>query len=155
MTSVLKAAVLWAVVIIGVFLLWSLFRTTKSTSELISFSTFLDRVEAGAVERAVIRGSEAWAVTRSDTPGGRREFRVVVPANYPAMYDLMREKGVDIELEVPRDSPLITAIITWAPVLFLIGLWLFFMRTIVKRKHDQALVGGAATANSQRPTANE
>ena len=28
----------------------------------------------------------------------------------------------------PPDSPLMTALITWAPVIFLIGLWVFFMR---------------------------
>src|SRR5437588_7044382 len=33
-----------------------------------------------------------------------------------------------MEFEPARDAPFITALITWAPVLFLIGLWIFFMR---------------------------
>jgi ATP-dependent Zn protease len=28
----------------------------------------------------------------------------------------------------PPDSPLITALITWAPIIFLIGLWIVFMK---------------------------
>ena len=31
----------------------------------------------------------------------------------------------------PPDSPWLTALITWAPVIFLIGLWIFFMRRMV------------------------
>jgi cell division protease FtsH len=38
------------------------------------------------------------------------------------------EKGVIVEFEPERDAPFITALITWAPFLFLIGLWIFFMR---------------------------
>jgi ATP-dependent Zn protease len=30
----------------------------------------------------------------------------------------------------PPDSPILTAIITWAPVLFLIILWMWFMRRL-------------------------
>lgn len=146
MSSALKAAILWIVVIIGVFLLWSLFKTTQTSSEAITFGTFLDRVEAGAVDRVVMRGTEVWGVTRPDAPGGRREFRTVVPANYPAMYDLMRSKGVDIELEVPRESPLVTALITWAPVLLLIGLWLYFMRMLTKRKAQEVPPPGSTSA---------
>ena len=32
------------------------------------------------------------------------------------------------QAEVPQDPPWLTALITWAPFIFLIGLWVFFMR---------------------------
>ena len=35
---------------------------------------------------------------------------------------------MNVEFEPQRDAPFITALITWAPFLFLIGLWIFFMR---------------------------
>ena len=130
MSSLIKTALIWIVIIITVFLLWSLFQTTKGTSEMISFSAFLDRVGEGAVDRVVIRGCDVWGLTRATAPGGRREFRTVVPANYPPMYDLMRSKGVNIEMEAARDAPFITALITWAPVLALVGLWIFFIRRL-------------------------
>src|SRR2546430_8393074 len=44
------------------------------------------------------------------------------------MFDALKAKQVTMEFEPPRDAPFITALITWAPVLFLIGLWIFFMR---------------------------
>ncbi len=128
MNSTVKTALLWVVIIVLVFLLWSLFQTTKGTSEQIPFSAFLDRVNAGYVEKVVIRGDDVRGETKSTAPGGKREFHTNAPTNYPAMYDLLKQQKVTMEFEPPRDAPFITALITWAPVLFLIGLWIFFMR---------------------------
>ena len=143
MNSTLKAGLLWIAIIVAVFLVWSLFQTTKSDLPTIPFSTFMDQVTQGNVESVFIRGDcdlRGW--TRSTAPGGKHEFRAVIPCNYPPMYDLMRSKGVRIELEIARYSPLMTAVITWAPVLFLIGLWLFFMRQVKRRVSQTPPSGG-------------
>ena len=116
------------VIIVLVFLLWSLFQTTKGTQEQIAFSTFLDRVNQGYVDKVTIRGEDIRGETKSSAPGGRHEFHTTGPTNYQDMYNQLRAKGVQMEFEPPRDAPFITALITWAPVLFLIGLWIFFMR---------------------------
>ena len=128
MNSTGKTVLLWVVIIVLVLLLWSLFQTTKGTNENIPFSTFIDRVNQGVVEKVKIRGEEVSGETRQNAPGGKHEFRTAVPTNYPAMIDLLKTKGVTIEIEPQHDAPFITALITWAPVLFLIGLWIFFMR---------------------------
>ncbi len=128
MNSTVKTALLWVVIFVLVILLWQLFQTTKGASEAIPFSTFLDRTNQGYVERVTIRGDEIHGETKATAPGGKREFHLNAPENYPTMYDQLRAKGVAMEFETQRDGALITALITWAPVLFLIGLWIFFMR---------------------------
>ncbi|HEX9985732.1 MAG TPA: ATP-dependent zinc metalloprotease FtsH [Thermoanaerobaculia bacterium] len=128
MNSTVKTALLWVVIIVLVFLLWSLFQTTKGASEQVVFSTFMERVDSGQVEKVTIRGDEIRGEMKSAAPGGKREFHLNAPTNYPAYIDALRAKNVDIEFEPQRDAPFITALITWAPVLFLIGLWIFFMR---------------------------
>ena len=128
MNSTVKTALLWVVIIILVFLLWSLFQTTQGASEQIPFSEFMQRVNSGSVEKVTIRGEEIRGVTKAAAPGGKKEFSSVAPANYPTMFDDLRKAGVAMEIEPQRDAPFITALITWAPVLFLIGLWIFFMR---------------------------
>ena len=128
MNSTVKTALLWVVIIVLVFLLWSLFQTTKGTSEPIPFSAFLDRVNSGVVEKVTIRGDDIRGETKTTAPGGKREFHTVAPTNYPDMYNQLRAKGVQMEFEPPQNTGFITALITWAPVLFLIGLWIFFMR---------------------------
>src|SRR5450759_904403 len=129
LNSTVKTALLWVVIIVLVFLLWSLFQTTKGASEQIAFSTFLDRVNSGNVEKVLIRGDEIrgeYKPTARD--GGKREFHLTAPSNYPTMYDLLKQKQVTMEFDTPKEAPFITALITWAPVLFLVGLWIFFMR---------------------------
>jgi cell division protease FtsH len=128
LNSTVKTALLWVVIIVLVFLLWSLFQTTKGTSEPIPFSAFLDRVNSGVVEKVTIRGDDIRGETKTTAPGGKREFHTVAPTNYPDMYNQLRAKGVQMEFEPPQNTGFITALITWAPVLFLIGLWIFFMR---------------------------
>src|SRR6266576_4782316 len=88
LNSTVKTALLWVVIIVLVFLLWSLFQSTKGTSETIAFSQFLDRVNQGSVESVVIRGDDIRGETKSTIPGGKKEFHTTALTTYPAMIDL-------------------------------------------------------------------
>jgi len=128
LNSTVKTALLWVVIIVLVFLLWSLFQTTKGTSEKINLSTFLDRVNANQVEKVTIRGEAVRGEFRAAAGSAKREFETTIIKEDPSLIPLLRSKNVGIEVEPAREAPFITALITWAPVLFLIGLWIFFMR---------------------------
>jgi cell division protease FtsH len=128
LNSTVKTALLWVVIIVLVFLLWSLFQTTKATSETIAFSQFLDRVNQGYIESVIIHGDDVRGETKPTTPGGKKEFHTTAPTNYPAMIDQLRARNVKVEVEHTADSPLVSGIIMWAPIIFLVGLWIFFMR---------------------------
>jgi len=127
LNSTVKTALLWVVIIVLVFLLWSLFQTTKGTSDLVPFSKFVEMVNQGTVEQVTIRGEEIRGETKA-LPGGKREFHLNGPSNYPALYDILRAHNVVVNFEPKGDAPIITALITWLPVIFLIALWIFFMR---------------------------
>jgi len=127
LNSTVKTALLWVVIIVLVFLLWSLFQTTKGTSNAINFTTFSNQVNAGQVDKVIIRGDEIHGEYKVPQ-NGSKEFHLNAPSNYPQMYDTLRDRKVAMEFEPKGDAPFITALITWAPVLFLIGLWIFFMR---------------------------
>jgi cell division protease FtsH len=129
LNSTVKTALLWVVIIVLVFLLWSLFNTAKGASEQIPFSTFISRVNDGYVEKVTIRGADIRGETKPAAPGGKREFHATGPSQLPDdLHKRLEDKGVIVEFEPERDAPFITALITWAPFLFLIGLWIFFMR---------------------------
>ena len=116
-------------IIVLVFLLWSLFNTAKSGSEAIPFSAFTDRVNQGQVEKVTIRGDEIRGETKATAPGGKHEFHTTGPATWPdELFKRLEDKGITVEFEPQHDAPFVTALITWAPFLFLIGLWIFFMR---------------------------
>jgi cell division protease FtsH len=129
LNSTVKTALLWVVIIVLVFLLWNLFNTAKGSSEQIPYSTFIDRVSQGYVEKVTVRGDEIRGTTKTTAPGGRSEFHTTGPGTWPEdLHKRLEDKGVVVEYEPQRDAPFITALITWAPFLFLIGLWIFFMR---------------------------
>ena len=83
MNSTVKTALLWVVIIVLVFLLWSLFQTTKGTSETIAFSAFLDRLNQGYVESVVIRGDDVRGEMKPVAAGGKKEFHTTAPPASP------------------------------------------------------------------------
>ncbi|HYK04132.1 MAG TPA: ATP-dependent zinc metalloprotease FtsH [Thermoanaerobaculia bacterium] len=129
MNSTVKTALLWVVIIVLVFLLWSLFNTAKGASELIPYSTFVSRVNDGYVEKVTIREPEIRGETKPTAPGGKREFHTNAASTLPdTLYKRLEDKGVIVEFEPQRDGAFMTALITWLPFLILIVLWIFFMR---------------------------
>ena len=55
-------------------------------------------------------------------------FKTFAPED-PDLVRRLREKSVEIEARPPDADPLYyTALVNWAPILLLIGLWVFFMR---------------------------
>src|SRR5881296_2992353 len=51
-----------------------------------------------------------------------------MPMDYPELIEMLRDKQVQITGEKPTQSPWLTALVSWAPFLFIIGFWIFFMR---------------------------
>jgi cell division protease FtsH len=127
LNSTVKTALLWVVIIVLVFLLWSLFQTTKTNSEPIQYSEFMARVKTGQVAQVKIRGNEITGEMTSNAKA-KKEFHLIGPSNNTTMVDMLDSKGVKVEFEEQRDNSLITGLVTWAPILFLVGLWIFFMR---------------------------
>ncbi len=149
-----KTFLLWAVIIVLVLLLWNLFAATKGTTEQIGFSKFINEVNAGKVEKVVIRGNMVDGTWKSASSPTRRQFRVVLPPNWDELVPLLRENGVEMEAEEPRDNSFVTALVTWAPVLFLIALWIFFMRQM-QAGGNKALSFGKSKAKLLSGTAKK
>jgi cell division protease FtsH len=128
LNSTIKTALLWVVIIVLVFLLWSLFNQAKGTTNEMLFSQFLSDVGEGKVAKVTIRGNEVRGELRVADAEANKDFRVLIPPNYDDLVSVLQARNVAIKVEEQRDSTFFTALVTWAPVLFLIGLWIFFMR---------------------------
>ena len=150
MNSTFKTALLWVVIIVLVFVLWSLFQTTKGTTEPMAFSDFLSHVKQDKVDSVVIRGNEIRGELKT---GPRKDFRTYSP-NYDDLVPLLDQHNVKIEAEEPRDNSFVTALVTWAPFLFLIGLWIFFMRQM-QAGGNKALSFGKSKAKLLSGTAKK
>jgi cell division protease FtsH len=117
-----KTVAFWVALLVTAVLLYNVFTSRPSGKETeLNFSKFMDEVTNKNVKNAKIVDAD---VTGELISG--EKFKTVIPANYPALYDKLQ--GVDYKVEHPTQSPWLAALISWAPFLFIIGFWIFFMR---------------------------
>lgn len=118
-----KSLALWLVVGLIVVLLVNLWNQPRRTQREMAFSDFLYAVETGQVEEVTIQGQNLLGKFRDGV-----EFRTYTP-NDPQLVSLLRQKNVRI-LAKPEDSNpwYMTVLVSWFPMLLLIGVWVFFMR---------------------------
>jgi len=117
---------LWLVIALLVFALFNLFQgTAQRDQELpLAFSDFLTSVEAGDIRDVTLQGS---GITGHYRDG--RNFSTYAPDN-ANLVPILTKYGVRISaLPYDDDSPtLFSILISWFPMLLLIGVWIFFMR---------------------------
>ncbi len=126
MKNISKNVVLWIIIGLLLIVLFNLFQGTsnnRNTSK-ISFSDFIAATENGNVSEVNISGN---MVTGFLEDG--RSFSTYAP-NYPNLVDKLNENGVKITAEPSERSmhPLLSVLLSWFPMLLLIGVWIFFMR---------------------------
>jgi cell division protease FtsH len=116
---------LWIVIALLVLALFSLFQGAPSGGPQASpaYSEFLAEVENGQIREVTIKGNE---ITGKFQDG--REFVTYAPGD-DNLIPLLTEKGVRIRAVPAEDgSPIWSILLSWFPMLLLIGVWIFFMR---------------------------
>jgi cell division protease FtsH len=130
LNSTLKTLFLWMAIFVVVILLWNTFQRSKTSHEDLSFSQFIKDVRGGKVAEVTITGQQD--LTGKFKGGAQyadgQEFKVTLPQNYPDLVRELEQSNVEIRAEKPRENPLIAVLFTWAPVLLIVALWIFFMR---------------------------
>jgi cell division protease FtsH len=121
---------MWLVILVGVLLMFSVLRGYSSTSREIAFSDFLDKVGQGEVSKVLIKGEEIHIKTAGSEDSGPapRYDHYTYNPKYDDLIGLLREHKVEIKVEKPTDGRLLTALLSWAPLLILVGLWFVFFR---------------------------
>ena len=124
MNSTTKTILFWVALLLTAVLLYQVVQRTTTRAEAeFNFSRFMEEVERGAVREVMIADSQ---VSGELTTG--EAFRTYIPMEYPELLSILRERDVVIEGEASNQSPWLTALLSWAPFLFIIGFWIFFMR---------------------------
>ena len=115
---------MWLVIGLTMILLFNLFNTPQVQQTEISYSDFLSSVESGAVNQVEIQGDK---IIGSGQSGSK--FLVITPFGDPDLIPFLRKSGVDISVKQKEETPwYVTVLISWFPMLLLIGVWIFFMR---------------------------
>jgi len=103
-------------------LLFHLFSRPRQTSSEKNYSEFISAVENNRVQEVETLGRNLIWKNKE----GKR-FKTYAPED-PEMIKILREKGVVINAQKESDTSLLQIIVNWAPMLLLVGVWLFFMR---------------------------
>jgi len=120
-----RNAALWIIIILLLFALFNLFQGSgsRSAQTALPYSQFMEDVENGKVQEVTIQGND---ITGRLSDG--KTFQTYAPDD-PSLVEKLRKAGSQINAE-PQESvnPLLSILISWFPMLLLIGVWIFFMR---------------------------
>lgn len=123
MNSTLKNLMFWLVSALVIFLFWSVSSRIQKNERLLSFSDFLEQVEAGHVSAVSLTGGEIVG----DLKNGQ-SFRTYVPRQAESLIGLLREHDVEIYARDPNSSSWLGHLISWTPIVIMIAFLIFFMR---------------------------
>jgi len=118
-----KNLALWLVITLMMIMLYNLFNQQKISEANLSYTEFLSMVDAGRVSEVTIQGQELFV---TNTNGDR--FKVFSPQDSD-LIGILRKEGVSIKAKPLAESPwYMSVLVSWFPMLLLIGVWIFFMR---------------------------
>ncbi len=114
---------LWAIIALAMVMLFNMFQQPQSSNQQVSYTDFLQHVDKGDISQVTIQGK---TLIGHNING--RNIQTYAPADGELVNRLM-EKKVAIKAEPLDDQPwYMTLLISWFPMLLLIGVWIFFMR---------------------------
>jgi len=128
LNSTLKSLLFWMVLVVVGALIWNFSAQLNRSPKPISLTEFLQRVDKGEVLEVEFVGNDVQG--RYTTPGPDGDaFRTYAPSQFDTLVgNKLAEKGVSIRGKDPASSPWANLLYYWAPILLMIGFWIFIMR---------------------------
>ena len=121
----LRNLAIWGVIVVVLIGLYSMMTggsQAAGASGQISYSQLLQRVNAGEVKTATLRGT---AIEIKDNSG--KSFTAMTPGNQEDLIKRLESQGADINVK-SAGGGLLGLFLNSLPILLLIGVWIFFMR---------------------------
>jgi len=90
---------------------------------VVSYTDFLDMAENGRISEVIIQGQELLITEVSG-----KKFKLFAPQDND-LIRMLKQKNVSVKAKPPNESPwYMSLLVSWFPMLVLIGVWVFFMR---------------------------
>ena len=127
-----KNLAMWAIIVFLTMGLYNLFKNPQNNNPQnnINFSEFLEEVDNGRVVQVDIQGNNI----KGEYSNGKN-FSTYSP-NDPNLIEKLTEKGVSISASPVNEKmpSLLGVLLSWFPMLLLIGVWIFFHETDARWK---------------------
>ncbi len=118
---------LWAIIAVLLIALFNLFQTPqqRGASHEIAYSEFLREVDAGRVRTVTISGQKITGTFNDNNQG----FQTYSPGD-DTLVQRLEDKAVTINARPETDgsNSIFGYLISWLPMLLILGVWIFFMR---------------------------
>ena len=124
MNQFYKNLALWLVIGIVLIALFNMFNQPLNPQSEVVFSDFMDKVEQGQINEVVISGDN---ISGKYMDGNA--FQTTAPPKDQDLIKSLRQKNVRIVVVAPEQTSwYMSILISWFPMLLLLGIWIFFMR---------------------------
>jgi len=123
LNSTLKSLAFWIVLVLVGILVWNVSTRFQPSQKAEKFSEFMSKVDSGQISSVTIVGSEITYTSKSGD-----SFRTYAPAQYEGLANKLIERNVTVAAREATTSPWAALLYSWAPILLMIGFWIFFMR---------------------------
>jgi cell division protease FtsH len=119
-----KNLAIWLILAFVLMALFNNFNSDSRSGSEIDYSTFISNVKSGQVSQVLIQDR---AISGELSDGTK--FNTYSPTYDPGLMGDLLDNGVAVKAE-PAEKPslLLNILISWFPMLLLIGVWIFFMR---------------------------
>jgi cell division protease FtsH len=128
LNSTLKSLLFWMVLVVVGVLIWNFSTQFNRSPTSITLTEFLQKVDSLEVAEVEITGNDIRGKYKTPIDGSD-QFRTYAPTQFEA---LVGSKLVDkvpiIRGKDPAASPWANVLYYWAPILLMIGFWIFIMR---------------------------
>ena len=123
MNDLVKNLLLWVVIAVVLMSVFQGFNQPAATPSALSYSQFISEVKSSRVKTVHIDGRKVQGITVNG-----EKFTTYSP-NDPQMVNDLLANNVEIQASPPQQrSLLLDILISWFPMLLLIGVWVFFLR---------------------------
>jgi len=120
-----KSLAVWAVALVLLFALYNVFNAggQSAATGTVSYSEFLDQVETGRISEVEMDGENITFRTVTGTV-----FKTIEPRDAnSSLIPFLREQGVSFAATPQEQSTFGAILMSFLPILLLIGVWIFFM----------------------------
>ncbi|OOG49034.1 ATP-dependent zinc metalloprotease FtsH [Rhodanobacter sp. C01] len=129
MNETAKNVLLWVIIAVVLFAVFQNFNPRGTSSSDLAYSSFVQSIDNGSVATATISADQPATISGKLKDGST--FRTVAPMlgfSTNAVVKQMQDKGVEVRQDPSEGFSLIGLLISWLPVLLIVGVFIWFMR---------------------------
>ncbi|WP_174570695.1 ATP-dependent zinc metalloprotease FtsH [Rhodanobacter sp. C05] len=129
MNETAKNVLLWVIIAVVLFAVFQNFNPRGTSSSDLPYSSFVQSVDNGNVASATISADQPATLSGKLKDGST--YRTVAPMlgfSTNAVVKQMQDKGVEVRQDPSEGFSLIGLLVSWLPVLLIVGVFIWFMR---------------------------